>query len=253
MPHALASHTGEVEIINLPTSARTRQSNNEINTGSEEDTDDEDQDKSDFGSMVKDGGRGRGAGRGRGRSKKNTGTVSENSADADDPDIRLPITVIRDGWGPQTQYSPLMPETQMPPQTSSQPQPTTPSTGADVADDDTEDTASATADTRPLLICDEHDYQPPNEAIEFWWEEWLIKEIQVPRGDEANMRKDWEIRAAKRHRRLMHNIRRRYVDFLASPEYQAMRRANKANRACSTGGSLHTGGLQHTRPLRRRW
>ncbi|MED6198649.1 hypothetical protein PIB30_068467 [Stylosanthes scabra] len=34
----------------------------------------------------------------------------------------------------------------------------------------------------------------------------------------------------------------RYEAFWRSPEYQAMWRANKTNRASSTGGSLHTGG-----------
>ncbi|MED6184545.1 hypothetical protein PIB30_048378 [Stylosanthes scabra] len=86
---------------------------------------------------------------------------------------------------------------------------------------------------------------------------WLCGELGVfSRSDEANMRATWEIRAAKRHRGLMHNIRekgaphhqipddifKRYEAFWRSLEYQAMRRANKANRASSTSGSLHTGG-----------
>ncbi|MED6149659.1 hypothetical protein PIB30_064672 [Stylosanthes scabra] len=96
----------------------------------------------------------------------------------------------------------------------------------------------------------------PDEAIDFWWEEWR-KRFRFHRGDEANMRKAWESRAAKRHWGLMHNIREkgaphdwipddifaRYEAFWRSPEYQVMRRANKTNRASSTGGSLHTGGL----------
>ncbi|MED6172286.1 hypothetical protein PIB30_048716 [Stylosanthes scabra] len=66
--------SSEVEIINLPTSACTRQPDNESIRSSEEETDDEDQDKLDSGSMAKDGGRGRGpTGRGRGKPKKNTG------------------------------------------------------------------------------------------------------------------------------------------------------------------------------------
>ncbi|MED6160836.1 hypothetical protein PIB30_055037 [Stylosanthes scabra] len=38
------------------------------------------------------------------------------------------------------------------------------------------------------------------------------------------------------------DIFKRYVDFWASPGYQAMQRANKSNHASNTGGSLHTGG-----------
>ncbi|MED6203535.1 hypothetical protein PIB30_000623 [Stylosanthes scabra] len=44
------------------------------------------------------------------------------------------------------------------------------------------------------------------------------------------------------HHWIPNDIWKRYVDFWASPEYQAMRRANKSNRASSTGGSLHTRG-----------
>ncbi|MED6125974.1 hypothetical protein PIB30_073762 [Stylosanthes scabra] len=163
----------------------------------------------------------------------------------------------------------------MPPQTSSQPQSTTPAIDTDVAEDDTEAAASATADPRPLLIWDGHGcwddvragtkeimnifmehykwYTPlfsqaPDEAIEFWWEEWR-KRFRFAQGDEANIRKAWEIRAAKRQLGMMHNIRekgaphhwipddifRRYVDYWASADYQAMQRANKSNCASSTG------------------
>ncbi|MED6164046.1 hypothetical protein PIB30_085896 [Stylosanthes scabra] len=76
--------------------------------------------------------------------------------------------------------------------------------------------------------------QAPDEAIKFWWEEWR-KRFRFVRGDEANIRKAWEIRAAKRHRGMMHNIRekgaphqwipddifRRYLDYWASADYQA--------------------------------
>ncbi|MED6173965.1 hypothetical protein PIB30_064628 [Stylosanthes scabra] len=82
-----------------------------------------------------------------------------------------------------------------------------------------------------------------------------VKRFKFHRGDEANMCKAWEIRMVKAWG-LMHNIHekgaphhwipddifRRYEEYWRSPEYQAMRRANKANRASSTGGSLHTGG-----------
>ncbi|MED6155911.1 hypothetical protein PIB30_009974 [Stylosanthes scabra] len=77
MPHTFASPAGEVEIINLPTSARIRLSDNEINTGTEEDTDDVDHDKLDSSPTSNEihgegWWQGRGAaGRGRGRSKKN--------------------------------------------------------------------------------------------------------------------------------------------------------------------------------------
>ncbi|MED6170326.1 hypothetical protein PIB30_029821 [Stylosanthes scabra] len=97
----------------------------------------------------------------------------------------------------------------MPPQTSSQPHPTTPATDTDVAEDDTKAVASAIADTHPLLIWDKHHcwddvrketkeitsvfmkhnrwYAPlfsqaPDEAINFWWEELRIKEIQLLSG-----------------------------------------------------------------------
>ncbi|MED6183990.1 hypothetical protein PIB30_043021 [Stylosanthes scabra] len=89
-----------------------------------------------------------------------------------------------------------------------------------------------------------------------------LKRFRFARGDEANIRKAWEIMAAKRHRGMMHNIRekgaphhwisdgifRRYLDFWASADYQAMRRANKSNRASSTSGSLHTRGGSITYP-----
>ncbi|MED6126645.1 hypothetical protein PIB30_080453 [Stylosanthes scabra] len=45
----------------------------------------------------------------------------------------------------------------MPPQSSSQLQPTTLATDTDMVEDDTEAATSATADPRPLLIWDRHD------------------------------------------------------------------------------------------------
>ncbi|MED6138536.1 hypothetical protein PIB30_075095 [Stylosanthes scabra] len=68
----------------------------------------------------------------------------------------------------------------------------------------------------------------PDEAIDCWWNEWRIR---FRKGEEANMRAAWEVRAAKRHRGLMHGI-----------QYQAIQRTNKTNCSSSTGGSLHTGG-----------
>ncbi|MED6148002.1 hypothetical protein PIB30_049107 [Stylosanthes scabra] len=164
-----------------------------------------------------------------------------------------------------------------------------------MAEDDTEGAASATTDPRPLLLWDGHDcwddVQKGTEEITNiymehykWYAPYSAKHLmrqstsggkrakrfRFLQGDEANMCKVWEARAAKRHRGLMHNISekggphhwipddifKRYVDFWASPEYQAIRRANKSNRASSmgsTGGSLHTGDRSLTRPLRRRW
>ncbi|MED6187550.1 hypothetical protein PIB30_077557 [Stylosanthes scabra] len=58
---------------------------------------------------------------------------------------------------PQVQRSPAMPETQIPSQTASQPQPTTPATDTDMAEDDAEAAASATTGPRPLLLWDGHD------------------------------------------------------------------------------------------------
>ncbi|MED6149751.1 hypothetical protein PIB30_065576 [Stylosanthes scabra] len=174
--------------------------------------------------MARDGGRGRGAAtRGRGRPRKNTGiplnldpeprpatstpttttttathTTTPPIVATSGPSAGLPHMVMiptpgsrvqsseTGGPGP-VQQSPHVPETQ----TSSQHLPT-PDT--DVADEDAEAAASATADTRPLLIWDGHDC-------------WDQKRFRFRRGDEANMRKAWESRAAKRHRGLMHNIR----------------------------------------------
>ncbi|MED6159552.1 hypothetical protein PIB30_043264 [Stylosanthes scabra] len=155
-----------------------------------------------------------------------------------------------------------------------------------MAEDDTEAAASATADPRPLLLWDDHDCwddvrrgtkEITNVFMEHykWYAPYSAKHLNGDRilrssflqGDEANMRKAWEARAAKRHRGLIHNIREKgaphhwipddiwkwYVDFWASPEYQAMRRANKSNRASSTGGSLHTEGSITYPATRRRW
>ncbi|MED6181815.1 hypothetical protein PIB30_022844 [Stylosanthes scabra] len=170
MPQALASPAGEVEIINLPTSARTRGPDNE----------------SIIGTMMKDGGRGRGpASRGRGRPKKNMGvrldldsgsrpststptTTTTTTATTTPPFVAagglfagLPqmVMILTPGsrvqssdtaGAPHAQESPPVP---VPPQTSSQPQ----SAGTDVAEDDTKAIASATADPHPLLIWDGHD------------------------------------------------------------------------------------------------
>ncbi|MED6206342.1 hypothetical protein PIB30_025887 [Stylosanthes scabra] len=223
--------------------------------------------------MARDGGRGRGAAtRGRGRPRKNTGiplnldpkphpatstptttmtiathTTTPPIVATSGPSAGLPHMSSETGGPGPVQQSPHVPETQ----TSSQPLPT-PDT--DVADEDAEAVASAIADTRPLLIWDGHDWnhgdhQRVQGALQ-------VKRFRFPRGDEANMRKAWESKVAKRHRGLMHNIQEkgaphdwipddifaRYEAFWRSPEYQAMRRANKTNRASSTGGSLHTGG-----------
>ncbi|MED6213364.1 hypothetical protein PIB30_092408 [Stylosanthes scabra] len=142
--------------------------------------------------MTKDGGRGWGsASRSRGRPKKNTGvrlnldygshpSTSTPTAATTTTTTTTPPFVATGGLSvgspqmvmiptpgsrvqssdiagaPQAQRSPPVPETLMPPQTSSQPQPTTPATDIDVVEDDTEAAASATADTHPLLIWDGH-------------------------------------------------------------------------------------------------
>ncbi|MED6196686.1 hypothetical protein PIB30_049686 [Stylosanthes scabra] len=118
--------------------------------------------------------------------------------------------------GPRpVQQSPHVPETQ----TSSQPPPT-PDT--DVADEDAEAAASATADTRPLLIWDGHDC----------WD-------QVKKGttEITNVFKEHY----KWYAPLFSHAPDEAIDFWWE-EWRAMRRANKTNRASSTGGSLHTGG-----------
>ncbi|MED6180451.1 hypothetical protein PIB30_010380 [Stylosanthes scabra] len=138
--------------------------------------------------MARDGGRGRGAAtRGRGRPRKNTG---------------IPLNL-----DPEPPVSTCARDTDFITASS------TPDT--DVADEDANAAASATADTRPLLIWDGHDwwdevkkgttkitnvfkehykcYAPlfnhaPDEVIDFWWEEWH-KRFRFRGGDEANMRK----------------------------------------------------------------
>ncbi|MED6210544.1 hypothetical protein PIB30_065073 [Stylosanthes scabra] len=126
----------------------------------------------------------------------NKWTVRGIASYGDDPDTKLPSLVIRDRR----------------PWTGAAPPPTP---DKDVADEDAEAAASAIADTRLLLIWDEHDcwdqvkkgtteitnvfkehykwYAPlfnhtPDEAIDFWWEEWH-KRFRFRRDDEANMRK----------------------------------------------------------------
>ncbi|MED6187709.1 hypothetical protein PIB30_064190 [Stylosanthes scabra] len=178
------------------------------------------------------------SGRGRGRPKKNTGvrldlgsgshpstsaptTTTTDTATTSPPFVAtarlsagllqmvmIPTPGLRvqssdTAGAPHAQQSPSVP---VPPQTSSQPsskpssqpQSTTPVTGTDVAEDDIETTASATADPHPLLVWDGHDcrddvragtkeitnifmehykwYAPqfsqaPDEAIEFWWKD----------------------------------------------------------------------------------
>ncbi|MED6151258.1 hypothetical protein PIB30_080806 [Stylosanthes scabra] len=70
------------------------------------------------------------------------------------------------------------------------------------------------------------------------------------------MRNAWLARAAKRLRELFHGISekgypldwipddifKQLKEYWASDEYMALKRTNKANRASSAGGSLHTGG-----------
>ncbi|MED6207157.1 hypothetical protein PIB30_033257 [Stylosanthes scabra] len=228
--------------------------------------------------MARDGGRGRGSsGRGRGRPKKNTG-VRLDLGSGSRPSTSSPTTTTTDTAITSPPFvatgglSAGLPQMVMIPTPGSRVQ-SFDTAGTDVVEDDTEAVASAIADPRPLLLWDGHDcwddvragtkeitniflehskwYAPqfsqaPDEAIEFWF----------ARGNEANIRKAWEIRAAKRHRGMMHNIRekgaphhwipddifRRYVDYWASADFQARRRANKSNRASITGGSLHTGG-----------
>ncbi|MED6194633.1 hypothetical protein PIB30_030258 [Stylosanthes scabra] len=266
--------------------------------------------------MTKDGGRGRGlAGRGRGRPKKNTGvrlnldsgsrpltstptTTTTTTATTTPPFVAtgglsagLPQMVMIPTPGSRVQSSDTAgaPHAQQSPCTSSQPQSTTPATDTDVAEDDTEAAASATADPWPLLIWDGHDCwddvragtkEITNIFMEHykWYAPYSARHLMrlsnsggrsggFAQGDEANIRKAWEIRAAKCHRGMMHNICekgaphhwilddifRRYLDYWASANYQAMRRANKSNHTSSTGGSLHTGGRSLTLPLQRRW
>ncbi|MED6139373.1 hypothetical protein PIB30_083231 [Stylosanthes scabra] len=104
-----------------------------------------------------------------------------------------------------------------------------------------------------------HFHLTPEEAINTWWDEWKIQNLKAFRfqkGESEKMRDAWLARAAKRLRELFHGIRekgypsdwipddifKQLKEYWASDEYMALKRTNKANRASSAGGSLHTGG-----------
>ncbi|MED6192560.1 hypothetical protein PIB30_011356 [Stylosanthes scabra] len=149
-------------------------------------------------------------------------------------------------------------------------------------EDDEDEEASIASDDRSLLRWDRHDcwlpikkgmeqittvfkscynwYVPhfhlaPQEAIDTWWDEWK-KAFRFRKAEADMMRDTFLARASKRLRELFHGIRekgypshwipddifKRLKEYWASPEYQAMKRTNKANRASVTGGSLHTEG-----------
>ncbi|MED6202376.1 hypothetical protein PIB30_104695 [Stylosanthes scabra] len=100
-----------------------------------------------------------------------------------------------------------------------------------------------------------HFHLAPEEAINTWWDEWK-KAFRFRKGESEKMRDAWLARAAKRLRELFHGIRekgypsdwipddifKQLKEYWASDEYLALKRMNKANRASSAGGSLHTGG-----------
>ncbi|MED6174170.1 hypothetical protein PIB30_066469 [Stylosanthes scabra] len=101
----------------------------------------------------------------------------------------------------------------------------------------------------------QHFHLAPEEAINTWWDEWK-KTFRFRKGESEKMRDAWLARAAKRLRELFHGIRekgylsdwipydifKQLKEYWASDEYLALKRTNKANRASSAGGSLHTGG-----------
>ncbi|MED6185441.1 hypothetical protein PIB30_057102 [Stylosanthes scabra] len=85
-----------------------------------------------------------------------------------------------------------------------------------------------------------HFHLAPKEAINTWWDEWK-KAFRFRKGESEKMHDAWLARAAKRLRELFHDdILRCLKEYWASEEYQALKRTNKANRASSAGGSLHT-------------
>ncbi|MED6160560.1 hypothetical protein PIB30_052499 [Stylosanthes scabra] len=154
--------------------------------------------------MARNGGRGWGAAaRGRGKSKKKTG-VQLNLDPASHPSISTPTTTTTT-------------TTTNPPNLCSHPW-----TVYEIAlDGDDPDHALEFSHPRQLVPrrnCKDHERvhgalqvicplfsQATDEAIEFWWEEWR-KRFRFRRGDEANMHKAWEIRTAKCHRGMIHNI-----------------------------------------------
>ncbi|MED6213486.1 hypothetical protein PIB30_093916 [Stylosanthes scabra] len=88
-----------------------------------------------------------------------------------------------------------------------------------------------------------------DHVVHFWWDRWR-------RGYEFAIYESWWMRAAKRLREMMHEIRNkgaphgwirddlwdRLVEFWRQEDYKKLKQTNKKNRASETGGSLHIGG-----------
>ncbi|MED6153569.1 hypothetical protein PIB30_103329, partial [Stylosanthes scabra] len=95
----------------------------------------------------------------------------------------------------------------------------------------------------------------PDHAIRFWWDRWRAF-FRLQRGYEYAIYQSWRMRAAKRLREIMHEIRSlgaphgwirddlwdQLQEFWRQENFKKLKQMNKRNRASETGGSLHTGG-----------
>ncbi|MED6186577.1 hypothetical protein PIB30_068045, partial [Stylosanthes scabra] len=90
--------------------------------------------------------------------------------------------------------------------------------------------------------------------------------FRLQRGYEFAIYQSWRMRAAKRLREMMHEIRNkgaphgwirddlwhRLVEFWRQEDYKKLKQTNKKNRASETGGSLYTGGSTTYKATRER-
>ncbi|MED6146033.1 hypothetical protein PIB30_030826 [Stylosanthes scabra] len=91
--------------------------------------------------------------------------------------------------------------------------------------------------------------------------------FRLQRGYEYAIYQSWRMRAAKRLREIMHEIRNlgalhgwirddlwdQLEEFWRQENFKKLKQTNKRNRAFETGGSLHTGDPPHTRPRESGW
>ncbi|MED6173179.1 hypothetical protein PIB30_056824 [Stylosanthes scabra] len=95
----------------------------------------------------------------------------------------------------------------------------------------------------------------PDHTVHFLWDCWRAF-FRLQRGYEFAIYESWRMRAAKRLREMMHEIRNkgvphrwirddlwdRLVEFWRQEDYKKLKQTNKKNRASETSRSLHTGG-----------